>query len=203
MPQFCITLREYLCDDLAADIGQAEIPALRAIGQAFVVDSKAVKNSCLQIVYVDRVFNDVVAVVVGFPERDAGLHPASGKPHGEAASVVVPPVVGRREVSLTVDSAAEFSSPNHQRGIKQAAGRIELDEEGLRAVRACTGMSRSTIYQRIAQGVFTRPVNLGGRIVAWPATEVAALNAARIAGKSNTEIRELVLILEAARTASE
>ncbi len=69
----------------------------------------------------------------------------------------------------------------------------------LPAVKASTGLSRSTIYLRIAQGVFTKPVSLGGRAVGWPASEVAALNAARIAGKPDSEIRELVAQLEAAR----
>jgi len=66
-------------------------------------------------------------------------------------------------------------------------------------VKAATGLSRSTLYLRIAHGVFTHPVSLGGRSVGWPAHEVEALNAARIAGKRDTEIRELVEQLEAAR----
>jgi prophage regulatory protein len=40
---------------------------------------------------------------------------------------------------------------------------------------------------------------LGARAVGWPANEVAALNAARISGKSDSEIRDLVVKLEAAR----
>ena len=69
----------------------------------------------------------------------------------------------------------------------------------LRAILISTGLSRSTIYLRIAQGVFTKPVSLGGRAVGWPASEVAALNAARIAGRSEEEIRQLVARLEEAR----
>ena len=69
----------------------------------------------------------------------------------------------------------------------------------LPAIKTSTGLSRSTIYLRIAQGVFPKPVSLGGRAVGWPASEVAALNAARISGKSNSEIRDLVVKLEAAR----
>jgi prophage regulatory protein len=72
----------------------------------------------------------------------------------------------------------------------------------LPVVKLATGLSRSTIYLRIANGVFTHPVSLGGRAVGWPSHEVAALNAARIAGKSDTEIRELVTKLEAARKAA-
>ena len=71
----------------------------------------------------------------------------------------------------------------------------------LPAVKAATGLSRSTLYLRITHGVFTHPVSLGGRAVGWPAYEVAALNAARIAGKPDAEIRELVAKLEAARKA--
>jgi len=66
-------------------------------------------------------------------------------------------------------------------------------------VKDRTGLSRSTIYLRIQEGTFPKPVNLGARAVGWPSTEVAAINAARIAGKSDAEIRELVAKLEAAR----
>jgi prophage regulatory protein len=72
----------------------------------------------------------------------------------------------------------------------------------LPAVLGGTGLSRSTIYLRIAQGVFTHPVSLGARAVGWPAHEVTAINAARIAGKSEAEMRELVSELEAARKAT-
>ena len=66
-------------------------------------------------------------------------------------------------------------------------------------IKTSTGLSRSTIYLRIAQGVFTKPVSLGGRAVGWPSNEVVALNAARIAGKSDAEVRDLVVKLESAR----
>lgn len=72
----------------------------------------------------------------------------------------------------------------------------------LPAVKQSIGLSRSTLYLRIAHGVFTHPVSLGGRSVGWPAHEVEALNAARIAGKSDAEICELVKQLEAARKAT-
>jgi len=64
-----------------------------------------------------------------------------------------------------------------------------------------TGLSRSTIYLRISQGLWPKPVSLGARAVGWPATEVEAVNAARIAGKSDDEIQELITKLEMARKA--
>ncbi len=72
----------------------------------------------------------------------------------------------------------------------------------LPTVKSQSGYSRSTIYLRIAQGLWTKQVSLGPRCVGWPAHEVAALNAARIAGKTDEEIRALVVKLEAARKAA-
>lgn len=69
----------------------------------------------------------------------------------------------------------------------------------LPAVKAETGASRSTIYLRIQQGLWPRPVRLGPRSVGWPASEIAAINAARIAGHSDDAIRALVAMLEATR----
>jgi len=66
-------------------------------------------------------------------------------------------------------------------------------------VKSQSGYSRSTIYLRISQGLWTKPVNLGARSVGWPANEVASLNAARIAGKTDSQIRELVKKLETIR----
>lgn len=72
-----------------------------------------------------------------------------------------------------------------------------------RQVEARSGYSRSTIYLRIAEGLWTRGVSLGGRAVGWPAHEVEALLAARIAGRSEADIRALVARLEAARPAAD
>ena len=68
-------------------------------------------------------------------------------------------------------------------------------------VEQATGDSRSTLYRKIQAGLFTKPVQIGGERVAWPANEVAAINQARIAGKSEEEIKQLVVELEAARVA--
>jgi prophage regulatory protein len=69
----------------------------------------------------------------------------------------------------------------------------------LPAVKAECGSSRSTIYLRIHQGLWPKPVKLGARSIGWPSSEVAAINAARIAGMSDDEIRALVIKLECAR----
>lgn len=60
--------------------------------------------------------------------------------------------------------------------------------------------SHATIYNAIKVGLFTKPVQIGQRSVGWPSNEVSAINAARIAGKTDSEIRELVTHLHAKRT---
>lgn len=68
------------------------------------------------------------------------------------------------------------------------------------AVEAETGEGRSTLYERMAQGLFPRPVKMtGSRSVGWPASEVDAVNAARISGATEDEMRCLVARLMAAR----
>lgn len=67
------------------------------------------------------------------------------------------------------------------------------------AVKSESGLSRSTIYLRVSQGLWTKPVSLGARAVGWPSDEVEAINTARIAGDTDDEIRVLVKKLEAAR----
>jgi prophage regulatory protein len=42
----------------------------------------------------------------------------------------------------------------------------------LPAVKTSTGLSRSTIYLRVSQGTFPKPVSLGGRAVGWLEAEV-------------------------------
>ena len=47
-------------------------------------------------------------------------------------------------------------------------------------VMARTGLSRSTIYAKVAAGDFPEPINLGGRAVGWLADEVEAWLVARV-----------------------
>ncbi len=44
-----------------------------------------------------------------------------------------------------------------------------------------TGETRSTIYKRISEGQFPRPVRLGAKSVGWVEDEIAEYNNARIA----------------------
>jgi prophage regulatory protein len=63
------------------------------------------------------------------------------------------------------------------------------------------GLARSTVYLRVKQGTLTKPISLGPRCVGWPEAEITAINEARIAEKSEDEIRALVAELQANRKA--
>ena len=59
--------------------------------------------------------------------------------------------------------------------------------------------SKTSIYNAIRDGLWTKPVAIGQRAKAWPDYEVKAIVRARIAGQSEGEIRELVNRLHAKR----
>jgi len=66
-------------------------------------------------------------------------------------------------------------------------------------VCAVTGMARPTLYEAMAKGLFPRPIKLGEKSSAWPASECNAVLAARIRGASDDELRALVVELTEAR----
>jgi prophage regulatory protein len=68
------------------------------------------------------------------------------------------------------------------------------------SVLLMTGFGTTTLYDRIKSGLFTKPVRIGARLSAWPASEVEEINRAIVAGKADNEIRALVRSLERART---
>ena len=57
----------------------------------------------------------------------------------------------------------------------------------------------ASVYNAIRVGLFTNGVAIGQRAKGWPDYEVDAINAARVAGQSESEIRELVKALHAKR----
>jgi len=64
---------------------------------------------------------------------------------------------------------------------------------------AATGYARPTLYARVKAGLLPPPIKIGLRASAWPADEIAAINQARIAGRSDDDIRELVAALTSRR----
>ena len=66
------------------------------------------------------------------------------------------------------------------------------------------GKKKSSCYMDINDGLLPPPVSIGGRSTAWPLHELQSINAARIAGKTDVEIRELVKkLVDARKTADQ
>jgi prophage regulatory protein len=69
-------------------------------------------------------------------------------------------------------------------------------------VVALSGLKPTSIYDHAKRGIFPTPIKLTARSSAWVAHEVAEVNRARIAGRSDAEIQKLVTRLLAERVAS-
>jgi hypothetical protein len=108
-------------DDVSVDVGETVAAALEAEGQFCVVDAQAVEQRCVQVVDVDGVLGDVVAVVVGAPVSLPAFDAASGQPQTETSRMMIPSVVILREISLAIDGATELAAPDDQRVIEQAS----------------------------------------------------------------------------------
>ena len=66
-----------------------------------------------------------------------------------------------------------------------------------------SGFSRWKVYADVREGLFPPPVKIGARCSAWPEPEVDDVLRARIAGRSEDEIKKIVAGLHAARNAGE
>ena len=71
------------------------------------------------------------------------------------------------------------------------------------AVMQATGRSRASLHNDIKRGVFPTPIKIGPNAAGVPEDEVGAVNAAKIAGATEDEIRALVRRLIEARKQAE
>lgn len=69
-------------------------------------------------------------------------------------------------------------------------------------IKRLSGLSRSSLYNRIKDGTFPKAIRLGPRAVGWPESDIEAVNRARIRGASEEEVRTLVSELERIRKAA-
>lgn len=60
--------------------------------------------------------------------------------------------------------------------------------------------SDASVYNAIREGLFTTGVAIGQRAKGWPDYEAQAIATARVAGKTDADIRDLVIALHAKRT---
>jgi prophage regulatory protein len=58
-------------------------------------------------------------------------------------------------------------------------------------VEQATGLPRATIYDKIAKGMFPRPIKLGVRSVGWLETEITEWQKARVAERDAMAVDRL------------
>ena len=80
-------------DDVAADVGEAEVAAGVAVGEFEVVEAHLVEDGGLEVVGVDGFVDGLEAEVVGGAVGEAAFEAAAGDDGGEAVVVVVAAVV--------------------------------------------------------------------------------------------------------------
>src|SRR5690606_32895854 len=80
---------DQLLDDLAGDVGEAEVAALEAVGEAGMVEAEEAEDGGVVVVDVDRILGDAPADLVGLADHLAPLDAAAGHPEAEGEGVVV------------------------------------------------------------------------------------------------------------------
>src|SRR5688572_6870520 len=76
-------------NDLAEDVGEAEVAPLESVSEFGVLQAEAVQDGSLKVVDVDLVFGDVIAEVVGGAVAETGFDAAAGHPDGEGVRVMI------------------------------------------------------------------------------------------------------------------
>ena len=77
--------------------------------------------SVCSIVDVHGILHNVVREIIGFAPVDASANTTTGQEHAKAPRVMIAAVIPRHKITLSVNSAAEFTSPQNQRVIEQLA----------------------------------------------------------------------------------
>lgn len=126
-------LRDDVVDDVAGDVGEAEVSATGAVGELGVVDAHEVEDGGVDVVDVDGLVDDLPAEVVGGTVGDAAFDAATGEPHAEAVGVVVAASVGASASEFDYRGAAKLRAADDDGFVEEATSFEVFDEcsEGL------------------------------------------------------------------------
>ena len=135
MPAIHFLLGEDGRHDMSVDVGEAIVTALEFEGELLVIDAEKVEHGGLQVMNVDAILGDVKADLIALAVGYARLNAATSHPEREGVGVMVAtPAWSIVEVALDEGSAPEFSAPDHEGVIEQAALLEIGDEAGGRLV---------------------------------------------------------------------
>jgi len=120
-------LRNQLLHDIAVDVGEAKVSALKSIGQPGVVETKYMKDRGVQIVDVDWIFNDSPAYIVSRTNHLPAFDSPTCHPHAECVRVMIASGDATAAGSVFAEwRAAEFRSPDDKRLNQQASNNAAI-----------------------------------------------------------------------------
>ena len=124
-------LTQELLNYFAGDVRQAEIAALKTVGEPLVVQAEQVEDRRVEIIHVDRVGDDVPADLIRFTDDLPAFDAAARQPNTERERMMVPPghIAAKARPVIAERCAAEFRRDHHQRRVEQAA-LVEIVEQG-------------------------------------------------------------------------
>src|SRR5215831_751554 len=99
-------------DNFPVNVCQTEMAALKLESKLGVIDSEAMENCGMQVVNMNGVLGNVVTILVRLTIGDTRFDSGPCHPQSETARMVIPAVVVSGHLPLTVNGAAEFTSPN-------------------------------------------------------------------------------------------
>src|SRR5437763_1116303 len=132
----------------------------------------------VQVVDVDGILADVVAVVIGFAMGDSRLDTAARHPNGEAARMMIAAIVLGLQRTLAVNSSAKLSAPDNERIVEfRQLELIKLGQivEHAPASRLAESRRVGEIQDRIPDGAELDALVLRGEKATAPETIVEGL----------------------------
>src|ERR1035438_9888589 len=97
----------------ACHICESITPPLVFERKFFMIQSHQVKNGCMKIVHVHRVFCDVIAEVICFAIY-TWPYTATGHPDGKAAWMMIPAIIFFKKLTLAIICSSKLTAPDHQ-----------------------------------------------------------------------------------------
>src|SRR5260370_5720660 len=85
----CVLLCDQIVQNVAGDVGQAEIPAAITLGQLGVLNPEELEDGGVNIVHVDGFLDRLKAEIFGSAVDLAALHVAAGEPNGDAERMLI------------------------------------------------------------------------------------------------------------------
>jgi len=126
-----VPLCQQLRDEFTVNVREAEVAALEAEGELFVVQAGQVQNRGVQVVDVRAVFHGVEAKFIGLADDRTGFCATAGELHCERVNVMIS---AHRVAVFAHWRATEFTAPDHERVFQQSARLQVLDQSGLTLV---------------------------------------------------------------------